>query len=240
MCTVTWLAAADGYRLFCNRDELFTRQPALGPAVHKCNGVRCIAPLDGDFGGSWLAVNVRGLTLTLLNRYPAPAPQPSSPSRGLFLTSLMDCASQSEVASRVDPAAVARYSPFLLAAFEPGEPALVVAWDGDALSVKPEGDACMPLTSSSIDPDQVARQRRAYLERVRAEAGSRLTSESLEAYHRSHHPEPSAYSVCMHGPHATTTSFSMVTVSGGGIEFLYQPGAPCEEQPRRTIRLPRD
>ena len=33
MCTVTWLASADGFDLFFNRDELATRRPALPPRV---------------------------------------------------------------------------------------------------------------------------------------------------------------------------------------------------------------
>ncbi len=70
MCTVTWLQNADGYEVFCNRDELKTRKPALPPAYAERNGVRYLAPIDLDGGGSWFGVNEFGVTLCLVNHYP--------------------------------------------------------------------------------------------------------------------------------------------------------------------------
>jgi hypothetical protein len=68
MCTVTWLPRPDGYQLLCNRDERDSRQPALGPRLHEQNGVKYIAPVDGDHGGSWIGTNEFGMSLCLLNR----------------------------------------------------------------------------------------------------------------------------------------------------------------------------
>ncbi len=72
MCTVSWRAARDGYDLFFNRDELHTRAPELPPALSERDGVRFLAPRDGDHGGTWLAVNEHGLTVCLLNDYANP------------------------------------------------------------------------------------------------------------------------------------------------------------------------
>ena len=54
MCTVSWMLQANGYQLFCNRDEKKTRPIALPPRVHSCAGVQFLAPVDTQSGGSWL------------------------------------------------------------------------------------------------------------------------------------------------------------------------------------------
>ncbi|MBI4909752.1 MAG: hypothetical protein HY820_39405, partial [Acidobacteria bacterium] len=64
---MSWLHDTDGYQVLCNRDEKKTRRKALPPVVNTRQGVRYIAPADGDHGGTWIAVNDRGLTLCLLN-----------------------------------------------------------------------------------------------------------------------------------------------------------------------------
>jgi uncharacterized protein with NRDE domain len=69
MCTVTWLMEADSYTVFFNRDELKTRSHALHPAIKEQNGVRYIAPVDLDGGGTWIGVNEFGLTCGLLNNH---------------------------------------------------------------------------------------------------------------------------------------------------------------------------
>jgi len=52
MCTATWLRGITGYEVFFNRDELATRKPARPPARRDRGGVRILAPLDGDAGGT--------------------------------------------------------------------------------------------------------------------------------------------------------------------------------------------
>ena len=59
-----------GYEVFCNRDELHSRKPALPPVLVMRNGVRYLAPIDAAGGGSWIGVNEFGLTLCLVNHYP--------------------------------------------------------------------------------------------------------------------------------------------------------------------------
>ena len=71
MCTVTWLERDGCYDLFCSRDELRTRGAALAPRLHPTAGGRFLAPVDSDGGGTWIAVNDRGVGLCLLNDYDA-------------------------------------------------------------------------------------------------------------------------------------------------------------------------
>src|SRR5262245_31820929 len=67
MCTVTWIRAENGYQLFCNRDEKLTRRPSAPPKCVKSDCIWFVAPIDGDFGGTWVATNALGVTLCLLN-----------------------------------------------------------------------------------------------------------------------------------------------------------------------------
>ncbi len=60
MCTVSWIHEEGGYQLFSNRDETYTRKPALPPSAREQRGVRFIAPIDGDQGGSWIGVSAAG------------------------------------------------------------------------------------------------------------------------------------------------------------------------------------
>ncbi|HKX45758.1 MAG TPA: NRDE family protein, partial [Planctomycetota bacterium] len=75
MCTVTWIRRVDGFELFCNRDERRTRPAALLPEARRGpSGIEYAAPIDAEAGGTWVAVNERGLALCLLNHYQAAEP----------------------------------------------------------------------------------------------------------------------------------------------------------------------
>src|SRR5262245_19361134 len=67
MCTVSWVHDDRRYQIFCNRDEKLTRLPATDPQFLCRDGVRFVAPIDGDFGGTWLAANEFGVSVCLLN-----------------------------------------------------------------------------------------------------------------------------------------------------------------------------
>lgn len=237
MCTVSWLYEAGGYQLFCNRDERHTRRPALPLRRHERAGVKFIAPLDGDHGGSWIAVNEFGLSLCLLNRYQDNSPQSAGPSvsRGLLLLDAITSCSQTEAARRLAAITLAQFQPFTLTAIEPDRPTLLIDWTGRELSIEPAGDARMPLTSSSYETASVIAARRRQFAELTA---SGVRAELLRAFHRSHEPERGPYSVCMHRQDAQTVSFSRIIVTGEAIKFAYQPGPPCagSEENKWAIR----
>jgi hypothetical protein len=113
---------------------------------------------------------------------------------------------------------------------EPRRSAIVAQWDGRDLSIDPEGDRLMPLTSSSYDAEGVRRSRLNEFAR-RGLADRSFDPASLYWFHASHGEAPNAYSVCMHRPDAETVSFSWVIVSASAVRFLYSPGAPCQSNP---------
>src|ERR1041384_8245608 len=67
VCTVSWVHQPGGYHLLCNRDEKRTRGAAFAPQVLERGGVRYIAPIDSECGGTWLSANEFGLSVCLLN-----------------------------------------------------------------------------------------------------------------------------------------------------------------------------
>lgn len=71
----------DGYELFFNRDEASSRGTAHPPEVFVQEGLRYVAPLDSDAGGTWLATNEYGLSVALANYY-ARGGNPPAASRG--------------------------------------------------------------------------------------------------------------------------------------------------------------
>jgi len=236
MCTVSWLHQPGGYHLFCNRDEKRTRALGFGPRVEERGGVRFVAPVDGDRGGTWIAVNEFGVALCLLNGQPAP--RPVAQSRGMVIRELIWGESAAECVLGLKQLDLGRFAPFTLAILEPDRPTAVADWDGKHLIVTPFGDCRMPLTSSSYDPEGVRDVRLAeFSERVTS--AGRVDPALFYSFHASHREQPDAYSPCMHRADAETVSFSWVVVSRDQIRFFYSPAAPCVWTPGEQQVLPR-
>jgi hypothetical protein len=236
MCTVSWNYDQDGYQLFCNRDEKLTRKSALEPRLATRDGVRFLAPVDGDFGGTWIATNELGVSVCLLNgtnRTGAEAPAAAQGhSRGLLLLDLIPLPSVAAIRKRIEQMNLADYAPFTMAALEPGALAAMLEWDGVNRSLWLEAADRFMLTSSSFDTEEVRRRRQEQYSHVH-------DAEGLFAFHRSHAPARSAYSTCMHRADAETVSFSWVQVGREETTFLYTPGAPCLDLPGVRLKLPR-
>ena len=230
MCTVSWVHQPDGYHLLCNRDEKRTRGAAFGPRVVERGGIRYIAPVDSDGGGTWLSANEFGISVCLLNGSVGVEPFGIRRSRGLLLRELAWAPSAGECALWLRQLDLGPFAPFSLVILEPGQSAILAQWNGIELTVDPAGDRHMPLTSSSYDAAGV---RRARLNEFARRAGARLHADPTLLYwfHSSHGAAPDAYSTCMHREDAETVSFSWVIVSRDTIRFLYSPDAPCQSKP---------
>jgi hypothetical protein len=233
MCTVSWIHQGSGYQLFCNRDEKHTRRSASKPQLLKHGGVRLLAPIDGDFGGTWIAVNEFGLSLALLNRGPA---APAQISRGLLVMNLIAAPTLADVAEHFATSSLPDFAPFTLLGLAPGLPAALFTWDGSERDVVAGADPYMPLVSSSVDPEGCESRRRATLERIRAKSPG-LRPGALLAFHRSHAPVAGVHSVCMHRDDAQTVSFTWVTVEGGGANMYYAAGSPCRSLAGESLSL---
>lgn len=238
MCTISWIHDANGYQLLCNRDEKLTRKSALEPRLAVRNGTRFLAPVDRDFGGTWIATNEFGVSLCLLNganltgsEIHAAAPKRS---RGLLLLDLIPEPSVAAVCDQLRETDLSAFAAFTLAALEPGHPAAVLEWDGAKKTLLFEEADRFMLTSSSFDSEEVRRNRQEEYSHVHS-------GEGLFAFHRGHAPARSAYSTCMHRADAETVSFSWIRVSTLAATFYYTPAAPCQQVAgvsRKLLRRP--
>jgi hypothetical protein len=241
---MSWFSTANGYEVFFNRDERRSRKSALRPGVQLRGDTRFIAPLDGNFGGSWLAVNEHGLTLAIENGYTdlddlAHEPAEGFTSRGLLLTSLTDCRTSASVLRRVEGHDLHRYRSFLLTVFDHDGTGLLARWFRGLLSVDRGLEHLAPIISSSFETDEVHRSRRDLFHRMRNETDAGLAELHL-AYHESHLPRKGPYSTCMHRPDARTVSFSRIQVDEREACFHYAPHSPCRGRPSgKPVTIPR-
>lgn len=226
MCTASWLRRSDELRVFFNRDELAGREPGDAPAPAEIEGVRFLAPRDGRAGGTWIAASDRGLALALLNRSDGLQP-PRPGSRGRLIPRLMVARDPDDLASRLLREPLRDLPPFRLASFwrEPAR-AELVSWDGRHLAVERlDADGGM-LCSSGLGDERAAGERAARLEEARTRARF-WGFDEVRAFHRSHEPAPSAWSVCMHRSDAETVSYTELSLSPAGVRIAYLDGSPC-------------
>lgn len=227
MCTVSWILDSDRYSLYCNRDELRTRPPALPPQRHDEGGARFLAPTDGQAGGTWIAVNAHGLSLCLLNDYASKPPNPEDDftSRGLLVKDLVRATDMVMLVKRWPEHDLRQYRPFKLLALAPSQHALLFGWNGDVPSVKQDA-VRPPLCSSSFDDLGAARSRADLLHTMAARTDLEPRKRQLQ-FHQSHRPARGPYSVCMHRPDAVTVSLTVVEVDPATVSMAYAQGSPC-------------
>jgi len=217
MCTVSWCRPNPGsYALFFNRDESKQRLPALAPQRFQCGETPYLSPIDGNHGGTWLLANARGLSIGLLNHYAASVNySPESPtSRGALVSSLADTESCSAFDQRIAAVATERYRPFLIFAVSPSASSLWI-WDGEQLVQK---DAVLPLTTSSFNSAAVVTGRKKLFSEI-----TEPTPVQLTAFHESHDPARSEYSVRMRRERSQTVSYSRIDVSPETVDYSYRP-----------------
>src|SRR5439155_20251009 len=217
----------------CNRDEKLSRAPALPPQIRESDGIRYVAPIDGNFGGAWIGTNEFGVSMCLLNGTGATA---GSRSRGLLIPELLSGSSSMEIAERVSKSDLSPFAAFTLAVLEAGQHTMVIEWDGQQRAILPYGEPYMPLVSSSFDPEGVQIRRREEFAR-KLDATGKLDPSVLFAFHESHGRRADAYSPCMHTSDARTVSFSWVRVTGSTVKFFYAPEAPCKWTPGQSQTL---
>lgn len=241
MCTLSWLPGPSGYRVYFNRDERLTRAPARPPSRRVVRGTTVLAPIDGDFGGTWIGVNQHGLTASLLNRYedaPAePDPAHARISRGLLLLDLLAAPNALELLEALGRARLPDYLPFTIAATD-RDPVLHLAdWNGRTLERSATRRGGLIRTSSGRDQRQAELIRGRVWHEILGGTGD-VSVEKLEDFHRSHLPERGPFSVCMHREEAATRSLTVVAVEAGQSTVRYQPGSPCLGIEPVVARLP--
>ena len=229
MCTVTWFPTPSGYQLFCNRDESPQRKTAQPPDRTIEDGMPVLMPRDGEHGGSWIAVNQAGLSLTLLNNYRYDRHDRAVAvgeriSRGVLLEQMSSSRSIEELRGRIRSRAMDSFEPWIILALVPNEPAAIFSWDGNAVSEAKEG-ALRLLTSSSWKFDRVAAYREKWFRQMTS-GGRSVDPEAYLDFHRQREVGFERESVCVVGESVQTVSLTRIMVSGAMRRMDYCPGRP--------------
>ncbi len=237
MCTVTVLPgtvlsgsriACEGYvrlRVACNRDELFTRAPALPPVIRQVGDRLAIMPVDPDSGGTWVGANDAGLICVLLNVYAGSRQLVRPRSRGTVIPPLLGCDSVDDVLEHVLELAASEYLPFRLLALDRGT--LVECWNQDhAIRHRRESlRTALMRTSSALGDDLVTGPRTALFERLLSTASDPIAADDLFHLHQWRGREE--LSVRMRRGDARTVSYTVVEIRERAIRLVYrQADAP--------------
>lgn len=239
MCTVSWLLKDNQYEIFCNRDELKTRQRAQAPEQHRIAGCLVLAPTDTDAGGSWISSNEHGFSLCLLNHYSAQqaAEEQDWISRGQLLMQLSAARSLEQAVAELTALPLHRYRSFHLLMFAPRAAVQQFTWDGQQLG---HSQPTEPVSSSSYRSTEIIQGRRQHFAEHFSSTGA--DREARIAWHAGHAPGPEhggAESVCMHRDDAQTVSFSHIVVAEDQVQFQYWDGPPCQTSANAPVRLAR-
>ena len=226
MCTVSVFPATEregGYDLWFNRDEQRTRAPEFPPvAAVTSSGVDYVAPRDGARGGTWLALNRRGLTVVVLNDYESGGATAGRVSRGgvplVGIENEHTGQALRSIRSWVDAEGASNFGPFLTVVTDARGECGGIRWTG--LEWHEWAVAGFATTSSYAPiPTRLAREA-VYAEALRAGPAR----QSLEDFHWRHDPARGAESVRMSRPDACTRSVCHVQVRAGAEPRLVYQG----------------
>lgn len=225
MCTLSFIPKVRGYYVAMNRDERFTRGPALPPRVANIEGVRAICPYEPG-GGTWIAITETGSTWALLNSSIA-CDLPKTKSRGLVIPRVCPCTSVLGAEQKLDHVFLRGMMPFrLIAVFPDQRAASEWRWNGSSMHRLSFGWTRRHWFSSGWS-DARAEVSRGVVCRAawrRSEAGSLRW---LRRLHRSHSPRPGPFSICVHRQDAGTLSYTEIVVSRRAVVMRYAEGPPC-------------
>jgi hypothetical protein len=228
MCTVTFIAQRQGYRLGMNRDEKRARCHGLSPKKMVVDGCTVISPTEPG-GGTWIGLNEHGVTLALVNWYAISSRvDHNAVTRGDVVKSARTAAFPECVDAVLDKLPLARINPFrLIGVFPASHQVIEWRWDLKRIVRKKHRWRVKQWISSGFDEPMAQRIRgRTFRSALRQRSTGSL--EWLRRLHRSHVPQAGPFSTCMHREDAVTVSYTEITVSSKRAGLRYCAGAPCQ------------
>ena len=172
MCTVSYIPKGDSFVFTSNRDEHKSRPPAYVPQQKIVNGQKIIYPEDPKAGGTWFAVNERGILAVLLNgAFKKHTPKGNyAKSRGLVVLDIISNKNPQDYLTTID---LFNIEPFTILVFQEGN-LKELRWNGEEKFIK-KVDATKTHIWSSVTlykPDVI--------EKRQAMFSSFIEKESLE------------------------------------------------------------
>jgi uncharacterized protein with NRDE domain len=219
MCTLAcWIGTHPRAPLViaANRDEALGR-PSRGPF----DWGTIVAPLDESAGGTWWAINRRGLFVGLTNRAGATVDR-NRRSRGQLVVDAAGCADVDAVETflrRLDPE---DYNGFHLLAAD-GQRGLIAVDDAAVLHMERIGPGFHVVSERSFGASPVTRDP-IVREQLRG-------TPDIDGMQRilAHHEEDHFQSLCVHLPGIDygTRSSSVIALGGEAPVLRFAPGPPC-------------
>jgi hypothetical protein len=235
MCSVSFLRRGGGFHLLMNRDEQRSRPAALPPEICPCGDGKALYPRETG-GGTWIGINDAGLAFALINWYARPGISQAI-SRGLIIPALLEAKSAGAAGLRLNRLPLERMNPFRLMIFSVRERSL---WEWRSDRAQLDGK-CLSWRrrhwfSSGFDEARANLLRARTCRVLETETASPA---SLRRLHRSHHPRPGAFSICMHRTDACTVSCTELEVTENSATMRYHAGPPCRRAAdfARTLRF---
>ncbi|EMY76076.1 NRDE protein [Leptospira weilii serovar Ranarum str. ICFT] len=220
-----------------NRDESVKRKSSLAPTKLGSGPVFAMAPLDGDYGGTWIGANSSREIFCLLNFYEATLKLLRNPtSRGLLVRSCLLNEVEPELLKSED---LANFYPFKLLKITL-EKTEIFVWNGKEFSVTSNADTFQILGSSFTQglKAQVSREtifQKNYLPDRPLDAKQFLNVS--KTFLTSHLPEKGALSPCMHRRDAHTVSKTEIVLQDNELTITYQEGQPCESPEPKVLNV---
>ncbi len=241
MCTVSILPTENGYLIGGNRDELKTRPKARPPSVSITKGIRYISPTDTQAGGTWIAVNEKGLAACLLNRYTDNFEQDFGNiepiSRGTIIPTVISAKTIREALdlfkSKIEPDS---FRPFTLLLFNQESELIAhrIDWNGKELKIKKDISTPTIFVSSGKMQSEVAKVRTEIFKHYLKSNDYGL--ELVKLFHTHKIPDNGAFSVAMMQEMVQTVSCTIIQV-GENISMDYTDGLPSEDSEWSTHKL---
>jgi Transport and Golgi organisation 2 len=242
MCTVSFIPNPRGFFVGMNRDESVRRPVALLPQVHFCDGRLSVYPSE-PAGGTWIGLNDAGLCFALINWYAVRVrPVNGTISRGTVVKALLPARTLDESHSALRLLPLSRMPPFRVMAIALRDRSITeFRWDQDLLLTERKPWNANHWFSSGLD-ESAAQAKRGEVCRQEWKKPNAGDLEWLRELHKSHLPEPGAFSICMHREEAATVSYTEIEIKESLGVMRYHPGPLCggsADLIERTIPLPR-
>ena len=134
MCTVSYIPKGDSFVFTSNRDEHKSRPPAYVPQQKIVNGQKIIYPEDPKAGGTWFAVNERGILAVLLNgAFKKHTPKGNyAKSRGLVVLDIISNKNPQDYLTTIN---LFNIEPFTILVFQEGN-LKELRWNGEEKFIK--------------------------------------------------------------------------------------------------------
>ena len=227
MCTVTFIPRRNGYYLGMNRDEKSSRPAGLFPSIRTIHGHRVLYPSEPT-GGTWVSLTDRGISFALVNWYSVPASADGDVvSRGIVIPSISDADSPASADRSLSELPLGRMNPFrLVGVFPDCRKIMEWRWDLKHVTRKRHRWCALQWISSGFDEPRAQTVRnKTFREALTQKSAGTLGW--LRRLHRSHSPQPSPFSICMHREDAATVSYTEVCFGRGQTEMRYKCGPAC-------------